>query len=257
MGDEAGGFWAMGLDAHKGPIETATTNPGHALWAGLLRGHRRAAAARACWPTTCWRLGLRTLSSPAAQLHPLSYHNGASGRMTRLGCAGHEARRRRRGGMRGGQSDLRGRFALPRRSAARAVVRLRPRPRPVRLRPSTRSAAARKHGRREAHSCCCRHCWGSRPTPATAVWAAAAAPPAARFPVAASRSVRLCAGGGPTDPFEIRGMPPAVDVIDGAGLIATTRWFVGGEGPVKVPTSGAPEPQPPGGQRRVRARLRS
>src|SRR5207302_2672795 len=36
--DEDGPFWAMGLDGEKRRIETVTSNPGHALWCGLLRG---------------------------------------------------------------------------------------------------------------------------------------------------------------------------------------------------------------------------
>ena len=35
MEDALGPFWAMGLDADKRPIETVTSNPGHALWTGL------------------------------------------------------------------------------------------------------------------------------------------------------------------------------------------------------------------------------
>ena len=38
MADDDGPFWAMGLDGDKRRIETVTSNPGHALWAGLLRG---------------------------------------------------------------------------------------------------------------------------------------------------------------------------------------------------------------------------
>ncbi|HEV7664332.1 MAG TPA: glycogen debranching N-terminal domain-containing protein, partial [Chloroflexota bacterium] len=39
MTDEAGRFWAMGLDGAGNRIETITSNPGHALWTGLLRGN--------------------------------------------------------------------------------------------------------------------------------------------------------------------------------------------------------------------------
>src|SRR5438270_4918384 len=38
MSDDDGPFWAMGIDGSGERIETVTSNPGHALWTGLLRG---------------------------------------------------------------------------------------------------------------------------------------------------------------------------------------------------------------------------
>src|SRR5438552_3265880 len=38
MADDVGPFWAMGIDGSGERIETVTSNPGHALWTGLLRG---------------------------------------------------------------------------------------------------------------------------------------------------------------------------------------------------------------------------
>ena len=78
MQDEGGLFWAMGLDSEKRPIETVTSNPGHALWAGLLRGKeadltcRRIAA-----PDMLCGWGIRTLSSRSRNFNPMSYHNGS------------------------------------------------------------------------------------------------------------------------------------------------------------------------------------
>jgi glycogen debranching enzyme len=76
--DEAGPFWAMGLDGNKEPIETITSNPGHALWAGLLRGeagHRTARRLVADDMLSGW--GIRTLSNRARTFNPMSYHNGS------------------------------------------------------------------------------------------------------------------------------------------------------------------------------------
>ena len=78
VGDEAGEYWAMGLDAHKERIETTTSNPGHALWTGLLRGRDARLTARRLLADdmlTGW--GIRTLSSHAPSYNPMSYHNGA------------------------------------------------------------------------------------------------------------------------------------------------------------------------------------
>ncbi|HET6317559.1 MAG TPA: amylo-alpha-1,6-glucosidase, partial [Chloroflexota bacterium] len=78
MDDEFGPFWAMGLDAGKKAIETVTSNPGHALWTGLLKGE---AAIRTAERLTnddmlCgW--GVRTMSSRARSFNPMSYHNGS------------------------------------------------------------------------------------------------------------------------------------------------------------------------------------
>src|SRR5207237_5490105 len=48
--DEDGPFWAMGLDGEKHRIETVTSNPGHALWCGLLRGEHPRGTARRLLP---------------------------------------------------------------------------------------------------------------------------------------------------------------------------------------------------------------
>ena len=78
ISDEDGPFWAMGLDANKRPIETITSNPGHALWSGVLRGRDA--------DLTCRRFvasdmlcgwGIRTLSGRSRNFNPMSYHNGS------------------------------------------------------------------------------------------------------------------------------------------------------------------------------------
>ena len=76
--DEDGRFWAMGLDGDKRRIETVTSNPGHALWAGLLRGDdARGAIDRLLADDMLCGWGIRTLSSRARTFNPMSYHNGS------------------------------------------------------------------------------------------------------------------------------------------------------------------------------------
>jgi glycogen debranching enzyme len=79
MLDEAGApFFAMGLDQDKQPIDTVTSNPGHGLWAGLIRGQQaRATVERLTAEDMLCGWGVRTLSSRAAVFNPMSYHNGS------------------------------------------------------------------------------------------------------------------------------------------------------------------------------------
>jgi glycogen debranching enzyme len=78
MSDEDGPFWAMGLDGDKRRIETVTSNPGHALWAGLLRGDdARLTIQRLLREDMLCGWGVRTLSARARTFNPMSYHNGS------------------------------------------------------------------------------------------------------------------------------------------------------------------------------------
>ncbi|MBV9547277.1 MAG: amylo-alpha-1,6-glucosidase [Chloroflexi bacterium] len=78
MCDEDGPFWAMGLDGGKQPIETVTSNPGHALWCRLLDGEgARLTVARLMQDDMLCGWGVRTLSSRARSFNPMSYHNGS------------------------------------------------------------------------------------------------------------------------------------------------------------------------------------
>ncbi len=78
MSDEQGAFWAMGLDGDKKRIETITSNPGHALWAGLLRGKEaRPTVDRLLADDMSCGWGIRTLSSRSRTFNPMSYHNGS------------------------------------------------------------------------------------------------------------------------------------------------------------------------------------
>jgi glycogen debranching enzyme len=78
MSDQDGRFWAMGLDGSGQRIETVTSNPGHALWAGLLRGDdARLTVQRLLADDMLCGWGVRTLSSRARTFNPMSYHNGS------------------------------------------------------------------------------------------------------------------------------------------------------------------------------------
>ena len=78
MSDDDGPFWAMGLDGAGQRIETVTSNPGHALWAGLLRGKEaRPTVERLLADDMRCGWGVRSLSSRALTFNPMSYHNGS------------------------------------------------------------------------------------------------------------------------------------------------------------------------------------
>jgi glycogen debranching enzyme len=72
------GYVAHALDGAKRPVETIASNPGHCLWAGILRPSRAAAvAARLVSPELFSGWGVRTLSAQATEYDPCSYHNGS------------------------------------------------------------------------------------------------------------------------------------------------------------------------------------
>lgn len=72
------GLHAIALDAEGRPCDTATSNPGHLLWARALDPGRAEAVARRLMRDDLWTgWGLRTLSSEAPRHKPLSYHNGS------------------------------------------------------------------------------------------------------------------------------------------------------------------------------------
>ncbi len=72
------GWFVLGLDGAGDPIDSLTTNPGHALWCGIADQSLADVfldrlTERSMW--TGW--GLRTLSSSMGAFDPLSYHNGS------------------------------------------------------------------------------------------------------------------------------------------------------------------------------------
>lgn len=75
---DADGTVAFALDGLKRPVRTATSNPGHVLWLGMLDAERgRRAAERLMRPDLFSGWGLRTLSSDHPSYDPHSYQRGS------------------------------------------------------------------------------------------------------------------------------------------------------------------------------------
>jgi len=75
---EEKGWFAVGLDADKKPIDSLTSNIGHCLWTGIVdedKAHQVAQALVGPSMFTGW--GLRTLSSDNGGYNPISYHCGS------------------------------------------------------------------------------------------------------------------------------------------------------------------------------------
>jgi glycogen debranching enzyme len=71
------GFYAMALDADKGPVGSIGSNPGHALGAGVIPvEHVPAVADRLLAPDLYSGWGVRTLSSGHPSYNPFGYHLG-------------------------------------------------------------------------------------------------------------------------------------------------------------------------------------
>src|SRR5690606_13406628 len=72
------GFYAVGLDADKRPIDSLTSNIGHCLWSGIVPPERAPRLAELlCGPDMHTGWGLRTLSARNGGYNPLSYHCGS------------------------------------------------------------------------------------------------------------------------------------------------------------------------------------
>lgn len=72
------GYYAVGLDADKRPIDSLTSNIGHVLWAGAADGDKAALVAeRLLSPELFSGYGIRTLATSMAAYNPVSYHNGS------------------------------------------------------------------------------------------------------------------------------------------------------------------------------------
>ncbi len=75
---EEQGWYAVGLDADKRPIDSLTSNIGHCLWTGIVdedKAHRVAEKLVSPAMFTGW--GLRTLSKDSGGYNPISYHCGS------------------------------------------------------------------------------------------------------------------------------------------------------------------------------------
>jgi glycogen debranching enzyme len=76
--DRRDGFYALALDGHKRPLNSAGSNPGHLLWCGLPGAdNAESVADRLLRPDLFSGWGLRTLSSAHPGYNPLSYQRGS------------------------------------------------------------------------------------------------------------------------------------------------------------------------------------
>jgi glycogen debranching enzyme len=71
-------YMAAALDADKRQVRTVMSNPGHALYCGILDEDKAALLAkRLLAPDMFSGWGIRTMSKSAAAYNPMSYHNGS------------------------------------------------------------------------------------------------------------------------------------------------------------------------------------
>jgi glycogen debranching enzyme len=74
---EDGGYYALGLDRDKRPIDAVGSNMGHLLWSGIVPAERVDLVADALMGDGLWSgWGVRTLSANETDYNPLVYHNG-------------------------------------------------------------------------------------------------------------------------------------------------------------------------------------
>jgi len=72
------GWFAMGLDADKRPIDALASNMGHALWTGIVDEDKAARVARQLVsPEMFGGWGVRTLGTSMIGYNPISYHCGS------------------------------------------------------------------------------------------------------------------------------------------------------------------------------------
>ena len=74
----AAGYYALGLDARKQPIDALASNMGHVLWAGAADPDKAGyVAERLLSPELFSGYGIRTLATTMGAYNPMSYHNGS------------------------------------------------------------------------------------------------------------------------------------------------------------------------------------
>ena len=75
---EEKGWFAVGLDADKRPIDSFTSNIGHCLWTGIIDDDKaKAVADRLTSKEMFIGWGVRTLASSMGGYNPVSYHCGS------------------------------------------------------------------------------------------------------------------------------------------------------------------------------------
>jgi glycogen debranching enzyme len=71
------GWYALGLDAEKRPVDALASNMGHLLWSGIVPANRVAEVAAKLVSRPLWSgWGVRTLAADEPAFDPLEYHNG-------------------------------------------------------------------------------------------------------------------------------------------------------------------------------------
>jgi glycogen debranching enzyme len=72
------GWYAVGLDRDKRPIDALTSNIGHCLWTGIVDDDKaKQVAAHLTSKQMLNGWGVRTLASDMGAYNPISYHNGS------------------------------------------------------------------------------------------------------------------------------------------------------------------------------------
>jgi glycogen debranching enzyme len=72
------GWFALGLDRDKRPVDACASNMGHCLWSGIVDEDKAPAVAEHLLsPAMFTGWGVRTLSSDMGAYDPVSYHNGS------------------------------------------------------------------------------------------------------------------------------------------------------------------------------------
>jgi glycogen debranching enzyme len=72
------GWYAMGLDRDKRPLDALASNMGHCLWCGIVDDDKAAAVAGHLAAGPLWSgFGVRTLGTTMGAYNPMSYHNGS------------------------------------------------------------------------------------------------------------------------------------------------------------------------------------
>ena len=75
--EERGGYYVVGLDGDKQPIDSLTSNLGHLLWSGIVPQERAGAIARHLTSKDLFSgWGVRTLSIQDRGYNPIGYHTG-------------------------------------------------------------------------------------------------------------------------------------------------------------------------------------
>ena len=75
--DRRGGYYAIGLDGDKRPIDSLTSNIGHLLWSGIVPPERAKAVVDQLMSDALYSgWGVRTLSTEDAGFNPIGYHRG-------------------------------------------------------------------------------------------------------------------------------------------------------------------------------------